>query len=562
MYDYSLDNLPDWYPERFSFDMIKFDSRITAIGDCAFISFMNLNNSKRYPLILPSKLTKIGNGAFLNGLASELVLPEEVAYIGDEAFNLFGITDVKTCVFPKGVKYLGDWAMPKGIDMEVDMEGIEHLGGGTFALNRCTFKSFDIPDSIQYIGFRAFYENESISGELVIPDSVSFVGEQAFAHCPNLTGKVQLLGVTSIEDGVFYKTGITEVTYGDKVTAVNIDLLHPFADSITKVTFNHEYFEGMTDLFTQMNKVGHKISIYYPKGKGWPTKYSYENLTFIPFGEDPRPEPKEKTRSISKAKVTGLQNCVFDGTPHNDQKLTVKYGDEILEEGVHYTLEWNKYTYPGTGTVVVKGIKENGFSGKKTLTFKIAKADINDVCVVYVNNVENSNVEPEVTYTKGKTTPEVVVIFKDGNGQEILLEKGVDFKVTYKNNTKVNDGTGKKVPTVIITGKKYFKGTIKKTFKIKISSITNCTATAKNVRYKKSKGNYKTTIVVKDSNGKKLTPGKDYDSKNMVFTVDSTGAALTGKENLAVGTKITVTIKGLGNYASSGTISCSYEITK
>ena len=114
----------------------------------------------------------------------------------------------------------------------------------------------------------------------------------------------------------------------------------------------------------------------------------------------------------------------------------------------------------------------------------------------------------------------------------------------------------------MVTGKKYFKGTIKKTFKITPSSITKCKATAKDVKYKKGKGNYKTKIVVTDSNGKKLTAGKDYDAKNMVFTVEGSSTALSGKENLPVGTRIKVTIKGLGNYASSWVISCSYEITK
>jgi hypothetical protein len=39
---------------------------------------------------------------------------------------------------------------------------------------------------------------------------------------------------------------------------------------------------------------------------------------------------------------------------------------------------------PGTGKVAVKGIKAGGYKGKKTLTFKIAKADANDVFIVKV----------------------------------------------------------------------------------------------------------------------------------------------------------------------------------
>jgi hypothetical protein len=155
----------------------------------------------------------------------------------------------------------------------------------------------------------------------------------------------------------------------------------------------------------------------------------------------------------------------------------------------------------------------------------------------------------------------VEVYYKGPDGIEYRLTEDY-YKVSYKNNTKVNNGTGKKVPTVVITGKNFFKGTMKKTFRIEPSSIAKCKATAKDVKYKTGKGNYKTQIVVRDSNGKKLTPGKDYDAKNMVFTVEGTGEILGKKDTVPAGTTIKVTIKGLGNYASSWVISCSYEIMK
>ena len=40
------------------------------------------------------------------------------------------------------------------------------------------------------------------------------------------------------------------------------------------------------------------------------------------------------------------------GYTHYDSRVDVKYGDEVLQEGVHYTLEWKKYFYPGTGKKV------------------------------------------------------------------------------------------------------------------------------------------------------------------------------------------------------------------
>lgn len=898
MYDYSLDDLPEWYSDGPYDDVIRFDSRITSIGNYAFFEFRNINNSSAYPLEFPSKLDRIGDWAFRNCNLAKIKLPEEVTYVGDNAFYGCRVAYQTTGSFPKKIKYLGDYGLPSGLEMTVDLSGIEHIGRGAMSGSNRIITSPVLPDTLKYIGPYAFGKNTSLSGKLVIPDTVTFVGEKAFSGCSNLTGAVELMGVTSIENQVFAESGITEVTYGSKVATVNVIPNYKFSEALTKVTFNNRYFEGMEDIFSSLNKSGQKITVYYPGAKGWPTDLYYPNLTFTSFGNclvtfvypdghqtvktvakgkkasaptdvklaegvsvvgwftqdklvkslqwdfnapvnmdmtlyakttdyectlrfvgprsmdvpgylygrgeqrvkygekakrvnvgmkggrfrgwfydealtspfdfdkpvtedmtvyskwekvevvdfskdadrlsyekdlymeftgrkkrldpvirvkyadgydtltewvdykieavnyytsgsftnvgdyilkvkgqgpdslicnytgelvitqhitpvdistskrigfqeltgdytgsviklspyiwlingedrypltkgedytveyvdadkpgyfrdpgvyqikitgmgnlkgemiltetitgkkpspdpepdptpDPEPEPvPAKVKSIAKAKVTGLQNFVFDGRAHNDQKLVVKDGDKILTEGIHYTLEWSNYVLPGTGKVVVKGIQENGYKGKKTLTFKIAKADMKDVAVV--------EMPKNVTYTKGGTTPAVKVYFRLYDGEYYFLDKNL-YKVSYRNNTKVNDGTGKKVPTVVITGKKYFKGTVKETFKIVPSSITNCTATAKDVKYKKGKGNYKSKIVVRDSNGKKLTAGKDYDAKNMVFTVQGTGKVLAKNDTVAADTTIVVKIKGLGNYASGGTISCTYKITK
>ena len=109
----------------------------------------------------------------------ELVLPEEVTYIGDCAFCATSLSKLKNGVFTKGVKYVGDFALPKNIKMDVDLEGIEHIGQSGFAGSKYTIKSTALPNSLKYIGPAAFRGNTSLSGELVIPDSVTYVGEQA-----------------------------------------------------------------------------------------------------------------------------------------------------------------------------------------------------------------------------------------------------------------------------------------------------------------------------------------------------------------------------------------------
>lgn len=51
--------------------------------------------------------------------------------------------------------------------------------------------------------------------------------------------------------------------------------------------------------------------------------------------------------------------------------LTVKFGDKVLKAGEHYNVVYMYNKYPGTGKMILEGIKKNGYRGSKTLTFKI-----------------------------------------------------------------------------------------------------------------------------------------------------------------------------------------------
>lgn len=51
--------------------------------------------------------------------------------------------------------------------------------------------------------------------------------------------------------------------------------------------------------------------------------------------------------------------------------LTVRLGDSVLKAGVHYTVSYMNDKYPGTGKMTVTGVKENGYRGSETLSFKI-----------------------------------------------------------------------------------------------------------------------------------------------------------------------------------------------
>lgn len=56
--------------------------------------------------------------------------------------------------------------------------------------------------------------------------------------------------------------------------------------------------------------------------------------------------------------------------------LTVKMGTQILQKDYHYTVSGNSVN-AGSGSVTITAVPENGYTGSKTITFTIEKADMN-----------------------------------------------------------------------------------------------------------------------------------------------------------------------------------------
>ena len=89
---------------------------------------------------------------------------------------------------------------------------------------------------------------------------------------------------------------------------------------------------------------------------------------------------------------------------------------------------------------------------------------------------------PNVVYRGKAACPEPRVKMKSTYGSALTLKKGRDYTVSYRNNKKVGKAT------VIITGKGWFKGTKKVTFRITEASSKN---TSKATQNKKALAAYK-----------------------------------------------------------------------
>ena len=308
-------------------------------------------------------------------------------------------------------------------------------------------------------------------------------------------------------------------------------------------------------------------------------------------------ESAEK-KSVEKANVTVADfGLVYDGTV-KEPKVTVKYGDILLTEGVDYTKKFSNNVEAGnTAKVTITGMGD--YEGQVEKTFSIYSAEIEaaDVAVDQTVFVADGKVKkPNVTVThagetlkvntdytlafaknvlpgkatitvtgKGKYTGKVVKYYTlnathisktditvsaeeyvtDGtektpavsvayNGK--TLKSGTDYSVRYIDN--VNAGTA----SVRITGLKYYSGSVEYTFEIKAIELTDAVVTVDTDDIV-ADGSKKTPTVNVTLGDTVLEAGKD-------FTVSYFN-------NVKVGTaKATVT--GIGNY--TGKIKQAFEI--
>lgn len=195
----------------------------------------------------------------------------------------------------------------------------------------------------------------------------------------------------------------------------------------------------------------------------------------------------------------------------------------LLEENKDYTVKFSNNKNAGNAKVKVSGI--GGYSGSRTVTFKIVGKPFDETCRIglskdsYVFN--NSERKPSVTFYYGNTR----------------LKNGSEYTVKYENN--VNAGTAK----VIVSGKGKYSGTVTKDFTILPKQKKDSSKImVSNISEQKYTGSVIVPNVTVTVDGVKLTKGKDY----TVSVLNST--RLTYKQNNKQKGIATMIITGVGNY--------------
>lgn len=281
-------------------------------------------------------------------------------------------------------------------------------------------------------------------------------------------------------------------------------------------------------------------------------------------------------RSISKAKVTGLETTmVYDGKAmtQSEYELTYTTGSgatavtESLVENVDYKVSYSANHKAGIATVIFTGI--NGYTGTVKKTYRITPYDI----TAADGKISVSEI-PDQIYTKGGSTPKPVITYTNDDGVVTLVE-GKDYTIRYINNNTIADKTALRAPAMRITGKGSFKGNITVKYTIKGSVLSYTTMTASDIVYQNKAGICKPSIVLVDTNGKKLTIGTDYNrtisytyatdvkvtqlvNRKYIDVIRMAGDPVDAKDIIPIGAEITATVTGLNKYTGTQSVTFRY----
>ena len=225
--------------------------------------------------------------------------------------------------------------------------------------------------------------------------------------------------------------------------------------------------------------------------------------------------------------------------------VTDKYGKTVSDG--NYSVSYSNNIEKGTGKVTVTG--KNGYEGSVTKTFAIRALDVASDSVL-------KEIEGTAVFAKGGAKTKVVVTYED----EVLTEN-VDYTLSYSNNRSLG------MASVTINGKGNFGGKYTETFSVEEADIENLLMTASDVVYNSGKDMkyYLSKPALTDTDGKKLSAGKDY-TKEPVYEIcqnDDEWTVITKDSptsQIAIGTKLRVTVQGMGNYSKQSSQTVEYRV--
>ncbi len=225
------------------------------------------------------------------------------------------------------------------------------------------------------------------------------------------------------------------------------------------------------------------------------------------------------TVSIDGMTYSTTNPATYKGSAITFGALKVFVNGNKLKKDKDYKLIYKGNSKAGTASVKIKGIKD--YSGSIVEKFKINAYDIEkDTDKIVGGSIDEVDAQGistvSASYTMHGTRPELILTI-DGH----TMVKDKDYRLRFKNNTKIASSSEAKAPTAIIKGINGLKGSIEVKFTINPTNIADymngvtdkgIEFKANDVYYRKNAklSSYKTKIVVKDERGNALSSLKDY----------------------------------------------------
>lgn len=282
------------------------------------------------------------------------------------------------------------------------------------------------------------------------------------------------------------------------------------------------------------DKVGTATLIIEGKGKYMGTKSVNFKVTGAPF----------TAKTVSFNKFHDTMTYTGEECRQDDMELTDMNGTVINPSC--YTVSYKNNVKKGTASMTVTADPKMGYKGKVKKSYKITAADIAMAATVVPVDGLTDKIEPKgngayhldgiVTFKKdgAKPSDRILLLLNVDRENPITLVENKDYTVKFADNMSTTPGT---TPTIIITGKGNFTGTLTVTFNISktpLQSAENLSVKITAVAYKeKNQESYQYQPKIKVSDGKKtLKEGTDYTISEYVnCTQKDVKAYLDAKNN-------------------------------
>lgn len=240
------------------------------VNGLSSFSYYNDDKIKNQTIILPERLTEIGDGAFNNCKESHLIYDgtSKIHYltsIGNKAFfNNFALVDVdlqysnlekipESCfegctlltniLLPSTIKQIEKKAFKSCIMLQsIEVDNCTYFGNSAF--EGCEQLSIEIKKDakVTYIGYGAF-ENTNLYNLDLTNSTITDIQSKTFYGCSNLTNVVLPQKIRSINDEAFCVCGIENIQIPDGVTSLGNNVF----SNCTKLT-NVELPKSLTKI--------------------------------------------------------------------------------------------------------------------------------------------------------------------------------------------------------------------------------------------------------------------------------------------------------------------------